>query len=82
MVKESLLRKQVHGVLVMALQDIFGGDNSLWFHTDHRQNNILELGERAAGYINESVGIGKKKFSINFTIPSEKHSLSFYYDCG
>ena len=57
---------------------IFDVDNSSSFHSDHRKNNFLILGEGPTYGINGSFGLPEKKFSINFTKTNTKVCLSLH----
>ena len=58
---------------------IFVVDNTSSFHTNNQKNTFLILGEQPTGDINDSVGAGEKKISINFNKTKTRFCFSLHY---
>ena len=57
---------------------IFGGDHSSSSHAKNRKNKFLLLGEGPTFGIHGSLGLPKKKFSINISKTNSKFRLSLH----
>ena len=69
--------RNVHGVLIMTLKEIFGADNSSPSQAD---NDLLVIVEGSDDSINDSTGAAGKKNSINFRKAKRKLYLSLNYN--